>query len=422
MQYVWQHRLLLHSDMTTVDGRKVSIIDPGRLNTDSGPDFFNAKVRIADRLWAGDVEIHVRASDWHRHGHDGNPAYDSVVLHVVDCDDVPVKRSNGEVIPQMVMKCAPEFHRSYAMLVDRADIDLPCASHFPSITSLHLADWMDSLAFERLYAKADRFMELVQNFAGDWEQALYVTLARGLGFGKNADPMERLARSLPLKFLRRYSDSLTSLEALLMGQAGFLNIAPADSYVEVMRREYAFLSHRFSLRPLDSPGWKMGRMRPQNLPFRRVATLAAMAEGGFSMVSDLLEMTDPDKAVEYFRRPLTGYWADRYTFGLPSARAGETMSRASATVLVINVAVPLFIARGVSQGDDSLIEKGFDWLHALPPESNSIITLFMAGGLPCRDAFTSQALIQLRRVYCEQHRCLYCRLGHKLLATQALRR
>ncbi|MDE6824775.1 MAG: DUF2851 family protein [Duncaniella sp.] len=136
MQYVWQHRLLMQTDMVTVDGRKVAVIDPGRLNTDAGPDFFNAKVKIGDNLWVGDVEIHVRASDWHRHRHDGDSAYDSVVLHVVDKDDTQICRSNGEVIPQMRMNCSPEFHLRYHELVDRADIDLPCANEIPSISSL----------------------------------------------------------------------------------------------------------------------------------------------------------------------------------------------------------------------------------------------------------------------------------------------
>ncbi|MCI9285120.1 MAG: DUF2851 family protein [Muribaculaceae bacterium] len=423
MQYVWQHRLLLQTDLTTVDGLPVSIIDPGRLNTDSGPDFFNAKIRIGDKLWAGDVEIHVRASDWHRHRHDGNPAYGSVVLHVVDRDDTMITRSNGEVIPQMVMQCAPGFHESYSSLVDRADIDLPCASHIPSMSPLHVADWIASLAYERAYAKAERLTETLHTLAGDWEQALYITLARALGFGKNSEPMERLARSLPLQFLRKHSDSLTAMEALFLGQAGFLDTAPADRYVEHMRREYAFLSHKFSLHAPQALGWKTGRMRPQNLPYRRVAMLAQTVADDFRMVRRLLDMESPAEAVEYFRRPLKGYWADRMTFGdEPSGRPAESMSKASASVMTINVAVPLFIAYGMAHNDDEYIEKGFGWLHELPAESNSVVSMFTQAGLTCRDAFTSQALIQLRRAYCECRRCLYCRLGHRLLAAKALRR
>ena len=197
MHYVWQHRLILPDYLVTVDGLPVTVIDPGRHNTDAGPDFFNAKVRIGDKLWAGDVEIHVRASDWHRHGHDGDRAYDSVILHVVDRDDAPVSRSDGEVIPQMVMRCTPDFSVSYDELVGRSDIDLPCAYAIPGLPRLHVTSWMAALGYERLYDKAARLTALMNDRPGDWDHALYVTLARALGFGLNSQPMERLALATP---------------------------------------------------------------------------------------------------------------------------------------------------------------------------------------------------------------------------------
>lgn len=422
MQYVWQHRLLLTADMVTVDGRKVSVIDPGRLNTDAGPDFFNAKVRIGERIWAGDVEIHVKASDWHRHGHDGNPAYDSVVLHVVDRDDAAITRSNGETIPQMVMQCDAEFHRRYHLLVDRADIDLPCASEIASLQPLYREDWLTALGFERLYEKADRLSELVKSYNGDWEQATYVTLARALGFGTNSEPMERLARSLPLHFLRKHSDSLTAIEALFFGQAGFLATAPSgDPYVEQLRREHSFFAHKFSLRQPEPFGWKMARMRPQNFPHRRVALLAAMVCDDSRLVGRLLDAKSVDELTELFRRKLSGYWADRLTFGPPSERTYDTISKASAHILIINVAAPLLMAYGSARADDSLMERASGLLHSLPPESNSIVNLFNTAGMPCRDAFSSQAMIHLRRTLCEPRKCLYCRLGHRLLAQRARR-
>ncbi len=423
MQYVWQHRLLLQTDLATVSGERVSIVDPGTLNRDAGPDFFNAKINIGGRMWAGDVEIHVRASDWHRHGHDGNPAYDSVVLHVVDRDDCKVTRGNGEVVPQMVMKCVPDFHRSYSELVDRSDIDLPCAPQLSTFSRLHIADWLTSLAMERLYAKADHILSLLDTYTGDWEQAAYVMLARSLGFGKNSDAMERLARSVPLNFLRKHADSHTAIEAIFFGQAGFLeSTAGADPYVGQLRREYGFLARKFSLRPPESLGWKMGRMRPQNFPYRRVATLASMVAGDFRIVARLVKMHTVEEAVEYFRKPLEGYWASHLTFGVPSSRPCETMSRSSATILVINAVAPLLVAYGDRHGDESLVTRAVDWLQQLPAESNSLVAMFDRAGIPARDAFTSQALIQLRRAYCEPHRCLYCRFGHTLLARKALRR
>ncbi len=432
MHYVWQYRLLTPADMVTVDGRRISIIDPGRHNTDAGPDFFNAKIKIGERTWAGDVEMHVRASDWHRHHHDSDPAYDSVVLHVVDCDDAPISRRNGEIIPQMVMRCSPEFHRRYDMLVGRSDIDLPCAPEIPAIHPLHLRDWITALSYERAYAKADRLIAHLERYTGDWEQTLYVTLARALGFSINSEPMERMALSLPLHFLRKHSDSLTAIEALMFGQAGLLPCSPdpdgtarpqptGDPYIDSLVREYVFLAHKFSLRPVTSPGWKMGRMRPQNLPYRRIALLAAMVAGDFRIVRRLLSAKCPDEAIELMRMPLTGYWSNRFSFGAASERSFETMSRASATVLEIQVAIPLMIAYGMRHGDDALTGRAFEWLTTLPPESNSIVSTFSAAGISARDAFTSQALIQLRREYCEKHACLLCRIGHRLLAARAKR-
>lgn len=422
MQYVWQHRLLLRTDLVTVDGQRISVIDPGTLNTNSGPDFFNAKILIGSHMWAGDVEIHVRASDWHRHGHDGNPAYDSVVLHVVDRDDTAISRSNGEVIPQMVMQCHPEFHIRYAQLVDRADIDLPCASELASLPPLHLTDWITAMAFERIHSKADRISRLAGRFTGDLEEATYVTLARALGFGTNAEPMERLALSLPLRFIRKHADSLTSIEALLFGQSGFLESAPADDpYAAQLKREYSFLAHKFGLKRPEALGWKMGRMRPANFPHRRIAMLATMIHNDFHPVDDILEARSPDEIIDRLVTPLPPYWTARHTFGAPAGMAMETLSRSSAAGIIINVAAPLLVAAGTMRADDTLINRGIEWLQRLAPESNRIVSVFGAAGVKAPDAFTTQALIHTRRNYCYTHKCIYCRVGHRMLASRARR-
>ncbi|MCM1076872.1 MAG: DUF2851 family protein [Bacteroides sp.] len=422
MQYVWQHRLLMQSDMVTVDGRRISVIDPGRLNTDAGPDFFNAKVKIGDHLWVGDVEVHVRASDWHRHHHDSDSAYDSVVLHVVDKDDTQISRSNGEVIPQMRMCCSPEFHRRYHELVDRADIDLPCAREIPAISALHRTDWVTALAYERVYSKTDHIGELLNQYSGDWEQTGYVILARALGFSTNSEPMERLAMSLPLHFLRKHSDSEIAIEALMFGQGGFIEKAPkGDPYVDLLDREHRFLAHKFSLKPLQPLGWKMARMRPHNFPHRRIALLAHLVASDSRIVNRIVKAKDIEELRALFNRPLTGYWATHFTFGPGSERTYECMSRSSVDILLINVAVPLMMAYGTAHGDDDMRLRAMDLLHEIPAESNSIVTLFANAGFECKDAFTSQALIHLRRNYCQPRKCLYCRLGHRLLASRAKR-
>lgn len=423
MQYIWQHRLWLQADMRTVDGQVVQVIDPGRLNTDSGPDFFNAKIQIDGNLWAGDVEIHVKASDWHRHGHDGDPAYESVVLHVVDRDDAIVRHSNGEAIPQMLMPCSPQFHLNYDALVSRADRDLPCAAKIAEMKPLYLRDWLDTLAYERIYAKADRIHNLLERYSGDWESTCYATVARCLGFGINGEPFERLALSLPLMFLGKHSDSLMALEALLFGQSGLLDASEySDEYMQRLRSEYTFLAHKFGLRAPQSLGWKMSRMRPGNFPHRRIATLAAMLHGGFRMLARILEINDISDAEALFSPTLTGYWSSHYNFGALSPRTPSALSRSSIQGLVINAVVPLQFAYGMAHDDTELTDRAIELLQSVPAERNSIVELFARGGIKVTDAFSSQALIQLRRQYCETHKCLYCRIGHRMLAAQARRR
>lgn len=305
--------------MHTVDGRKVHVIDPGIINHDSGPDFFNAKIKIGGEMWVGNVEIHVRASDWLRHNHHKDSAYDSVILHVVGHDDLAVNRTNGEQIPQLLMPCTSDFAARFQQLVNNRGNELACSDTIASVPSVILKSWIDALAYQRLYTKTDRINTLIKRFNGDWEEACYVTFARALGFGTNNEPFERLALSIPLRFMHKHCDSLLSLEALLFGQAGFLDQHIADPYMEQMQTEYRFLSHKFSIRKPESLGWKMSRMRPANFPHRRIAMLAAMIEGGFRMLRNIIEAKNNEETMALFDKTLTGYWATRYNFLLLSS-------------------------------------------------------------------------------------------------------
>lgn len=421
MQYIWQHRLLKPGTLATVDSRRVEIIDPGQLNTGSGPDFFNAKIRIDGRTWAGDVEIHVRASDWMRHGHNGNKAYDSVILHVVDADDAPVYRSNGELIPQMRLPASPHFADKYAELVNRAERGLPCRETIGSMPPIYLTDWLTALGTERLQLKADRVTSLCSQLGGSWQDALYVTLARALGSGTNAEPMERLALSMPLRYLLKHSDSLTAIEAMLFGQSGLLESAPGD-YAEALRREYAFMSAKFGLRKPQNLAFKAGAVRPWSAPCRRVAMLAHYVARIQSLFSGLLEAKDSDAALSLLDVQLTGHWTSHYGFADSAVLKGaSTISRSTLSGLLINVVAPVLYAYGNARGKNNLMDKAIDLQVATKAESNSIVTLFCEAGIKCRDSFSSQALIQLRRNYCETRKCLYCRIGHRMLAAHTLR-
>ena len=420
MQYVWKHRLWRSEDMVTNTGKKVRVVDPGLLNTDAGPDFFNAKIEIDGHMWVGNVEMHYRATDWKRHHHDSDKAYDSVILHVVAKDDAPVRRTNGELIPQLVLEVSPQFNADYASLVG-ATIEVPCATKIKQVPHLTIVEWVEGLAFERLHGKVERIHQLLDSFNGSWEDVCYVTLARNFGFGINNDAFERLARRTPLRLLGKHSDSVLQIEALLFGQAGMLDAQKPgmDSYYNQLCTEYAFLSNKFQLTPMEKESWKLFRIRPQNFPYRRIAMLAQFIEGGFRMMNRILEAEGEKEMRALFEVELSGYWTKHYTFGKPNERATATLSRSSTNIILINTVAPLLYAYGELTGNYEMTDKAIKLLEDLRAESNSIVSHFVAYGIDCPDALTSQALVQLKREYCDARKCIYCKIGHHLLSKAA---
>lgn len=420
MQYVWKHRLWRSEDMVTNTGKKVRVVDPGLLNTDAGPDFFNAKIEIDGHMWVGNVEMHYRATDWKRHRHDSDKAYDSVILHVVAKDDAPVRRTNGELIPQLVLEVSPQFNADYASLVG-ATIEVPCATKIKQVPHLTIVEWVEGLAFERLHGKVERIHQLLDSFNGSWEDVCYVTLARNFGFGINNDAFERLARRTPLRLLGKHSDSVLQIEALLFGQAGMLDAQKPgmDSYYNQLCTEYAFLSNKFQLTPMEKESWKLFRIRPQNFPYRRIAMLAQFIEGGFRMMNRILEAEGEKEMRALFEVELSGYWTKHYTFGKPNERATATLSRSSTDIILINTVAPLLYAYGELTGNYEMTDKAIKLLEDLRAESNSIVSNFVAYGIDCPDALTSQALVQLKREYCDARKCIYCKIGHHLLSKAA---
>lgn len=420
MQYVWKHRLWRSEDMVTNTGKKVRVVDPGLLNTDAGPDFFNAKIEIDGHMWVGNVEMHYRATDWKRHRHDSDKAYDSVILHVVAKDDAPVRRTNGELIPQLVLEVSPQFNADYASLVG-ATIEVPCAEKIKQVPHLTIVEWVEGLAFERLHGKVERIHQLLNSFNGSWEDVCYVTLARNFGFGINNDAFERLARRTPLRLLGKHSDSVLQIEALLFGQAGMLDAQKPgmDSYYNQLCTEYAFLSNKFQLTPMEKESWKLFRIRPQNFPYRRIAMLAQFIEGGFRMMNRILEAEGEKEMRALFEVELSGYWTKHYTFGKPNERATATLSRSSIDIILINTVAPLLYAYGELTGNYEMTDKAIKLLEDLRAESNSIVSHFVAYGIDCPDALTSQALVQLKREYCDARKCIYCKIGHHLLSKAA---
>lgn len=410
---------MLGSSFRTSSGDKVEILNPGVHNKDAGPDFFSALIRTEGAEWGGNVEIHVKASDWKRHGHHSDPSYDSVILHVVAVDDARVKRTDGSDILQVCVAPPPEFYNRYALLME--DTDRPaCIPWLESVPALNKADWLSSLGIERLQSKADHIKSLLKNFNGDWQQTIFVVLSRALGFGLNSVPFELLGKSLPLNFVMRHRDNPLQVEALVFGQAGMLDssLYHHDEYYRSLCREYDFLKQKYSLTPLDGHVWKYARTRPGNFPHRRIAILSTFLADGMQLYARLLEARgDYDLLMEYLDMSASDYWSRHSRFGQPESALPlpVRLSASAREVVLINLVAPFYYAYGSITGDVDIAEQGIDLLNSLNSEKNSIITLWSRHGLKPVNAFDSQALLQLRREYCDRSRCLECRFGHYLL-------
>ena len=418
LYYIWEHRLFSTENLQTTKGEKIEIIDPGHRNTDSGPDYFNAKIRIGERVWAGNVEIHKNASEWKQHNHDNNKSYDSIILHVVENSDAEIMRSTGEIIPQFVMQYPKIIKDNYELLIHQNGF-LPCGDRFHELPPLFLTDWITSLAIERLQEKSLRICNWLKIYRGNWEEVCYITLSRSMGFGTNSDAFERLARSLPLLFMQKHADSLFQIEAFLFGQAGFLDSRyfPEDAYYQRMVNEYSFLKGKFGLTPLNPDSWKFFRLRPANFPHQRIALLAQLIHQGFSLFTQIREAENEKQLRHLFDLYLNGYWDTHYSFGQASPSHPKALGKSAVDILLINTVAPLLYAYGLKTGNEMYADRAMDLLENIKAEQNRIVRYFSQAGIKTDNALDSQALIQLHNAYCVPKKCLYCRIGHKLLST-----
>lgn len=414
--------------LTTADGEAVEVIDTGLQNHDAGPDFFNAKVRIGGTVWIGNVEIHEKSSYWKAHGHDKDCAYDNVVLHVAEVIDADVVTARGRRVPQMRMSVPAGVAADYEALL-REDRYPPCFAVIPELDALTAHAWMSRLLAERLERKTADIARRVDACGGSWEGALFVTLAYSYGFGLNGDAFERWAMSIPLQAAARHRDDLFQTEALFMGQAGLLepsavpvryrDNAVKEGYMERLRGEYVFLAHKFGLRPIDGSAWKFMRMRPQNFPHIRISQLASLYHSRRTDISRLVECADAAQMRELLRADATPYWETHYAFGSSGGATHKSLSAASLDIIIINTAVPVLFAYGRHRGDETLCSRALDIISQLKAEKNRIVRLWNECGLSAATAADSQALIQLKTVYCDRKDCLRCRFGYEYLRTSS---
>ena len=423
LHYVWKHRLFPLKPLTTTDGLSVEVIDPGLANPNAGPDFFNAKIKLNGVTWVGNVEIHLRTSDWKRHHHDEDPAYDSVILHVASEIETQIVRKNGEAIPQMELHYPSYLLEHYQELI-RTDHYPACYKIIPTLPKLLLHSWMNTLQTERFEQKTQQIQTRLDRCNGDWESVFFITLARNFGFGTNSDAFELWAQSIPLYAVNKHRDNLFQIEAIFFGQGGFLEMngkeqsaddqeteAPIDEYWWKLQKEYSYLKHKFELKPSEHYHWKLLRLRPSNFPHVRIAQLANLYYRSQGLLSQLMDTEKLEDLRKLLKVDTSAYWLTHYTFGEVSPSQIKTLSKASTDLLIINTVVPFLYAYGKHKGKNPLLERASAFLEELKPENNYITRMWKECGLNAVHAGDSQALIQLKKNYCDPKKCLYCRIG-----------
>lgn len=374
LHYIWKYRLYRPSGLTTTQGDTLEIIDPGLENTDAGPDFFNAKIRINGTVWAGSVEIHQKASDWLAHGHSADKAYGNVILHVVETDDGTVFRQNGEAIPQLVLPIPEQVIDNMEWLLTR-DSPVACLERLPAIDPVFRLQWMDALLAERLERKTDDILRWLDLYQKDWNEVFYILLCRNFGFGVNSDAFERLARSLPLKCILKQRPSASQVEALFLGQAGLLNDSNGNRhhYYRLLQQEYSFLRKKYGLEPLEPHIFRNLRLRPDATPHIKLVELAAIWIRHDTLFSSVLSARTPRELKDFFRVPASAFWDTHYNFLRPSPHRKKQLGENALNMLLINTVVPLMFAYGLYHRMDEHKARALRLLASIPPEQNSII-------------------------------------------------
>ncbi len=416
LQFIWESQLFDHRSLATMDGLPIEVIKSGRLHGNSGPDLIDARVRIDGQLWAGNIEVHIKSSEWYAHGHEADGAYDNVVLHVVHEHDMDIRTKSGARVPTVELKdrIRPESVEAYQQLM-HAKAWIPCASQFAQADKSRLPMWLERVLIERLERKCAEVEALYKQLGNDALETFWHALARGFGFKTNAEPFGMLAHSLPLKTLLKYRDDPFRIEALLFGQAGLLQVDFLDEYPRELQREHALLAQLHGLKPAPVAAWKFGRLRPPNFPTIRLAQLAQLITKSDGAFSQLLEHDDPAPIHAQLEVEATGYWTDHHRFDQASKPGPKHFGRGAADLLIINTLVPYLFAIGKVRGVEAYTERALKLLEHLPAENNAIIEGWVKLGLKADTAARSQALIELKNLYCGQRRCLHCVIGADLL-------
>lgn len=416
LHFIWNHRRFDVKDLKTTSGEEVVIIDQGKHNDHSGPDFLGAKLVIGGLLWAGNVEIHLRSSDWYKHFHQEDPVFENVILHVVWEDNREIQYKSGRDIPCLELKKYVDYRllSKFYRLQNTMDWT-PCQSFIKEVPGSIRNNWLEELAVQRLKERAEKVLIKLEESKGDWETVFYEIFARNLGLHVNGEAFENLAKRTPLTLLSRHKDQLFQIEAILFGQSGLLSSQNLDEYPQRLWKEYQYLSKKYGLSPMQGHLWKFMRLRPINFPTIRIAQLAKVLHQSEHLFSKALSLKNLKELVNMFEVDPGYYWKDHYRFDKKTEKSNRRMGRNTHELVVINTICPILYAYGKSRGNEEVIKRAIGFLEGLKPEANFLIKKWKELGWEADNSMESQALIQLRQQYCEKKLCTECRIGHWIL-------
>jgi len=423
LHYVWKFKLYDFRGLKTTDGEAVEIISAGTHNFNAGADFQNARIKIGGTTWAGNVEIHVASADWYQHNHSNDGAYNNVVLHVVYRDNQPVTLPDGKPLPtiELVNRIPAELYGRYHQMAYGNQQIIPCEGSIKTVNSISIHNWLTRVLVERLEKKSAGVINTLNMNTGNWEETFYQYLAANFGFKINALPFELMAKALPQSLLAKHKTNALQIEALIFGQAGFLEDDLTEIYPTELKAEYDYLRKKYNLTPVEKHLWKYLRLRPLNFPTVRLAQFAGLVIQCNHLFSKILEENTVAGLRKLFSNIVVNqYWDTHYRFGVESKFAIKAFGNTSIDLLLMNTVAVFLFSYGNHYQLPRYVDRSLELLESLPLEQNYILDDFKALGVKAQNAFESQALLELRQSYCNQKKCLQCGIGNQILSTNRL--
>lgn len=416
LHYIWKYKKFDASNLKTINGDGITLVSAGQHNLNSGPDFFNSQLIIDDQLWAGNVEIHLKSSDWFVHNHENDKAYDNVILHVVWEHDTEVYRKDNSVVPTLVLK---QYVSNYALsnyqkLFSKSQKWINCEHDFASVDNFIIENWLERLYFERLERKAVDIESLLKASTNNWEAVLFKMLSKNFGLKVNGDSFLSIANSFDFSVLKKSQAKLESIEALLFGQAQLLESDFQDTYYLKLKNEHKFLKQKFNLNNTGVVSPKFFRLRPSNFPTIRISQLAKLYFSHQNLFTTIIETNTIKEFYKLFTVDASSYWETHYMFGKTSKLSRKKLTKQFVYLLLINTIIPIKFSFAKYQSKD-INDEIINLITEISTEKNSIVDAFNTLKPVSKSAIQSQALIQLKANYCDMNKCLQCEIGNVLL-------